>query len=148
MLPIIPPRGARCQSFSLQGVPRDEARGEQLKDGEIRSAEMMGIKTYLSFSKEIFLIFFLNMIKGGSERKKEVAGAESKHNFPGEVLAKGQRAPMGPAGCGNLRDVPAKGCGGMEGWKPPRVPIPSQSCRSLQVTTPGKGRRKTQFRTC
>lgn len=105
-------------------MPRDEARGEQLKDGEMRSAEMMGIKTYLSFSKQIFLIFF-NVTKGGSERKKEVAGAEAKHNFPGEVLAKGQRAPMGPAGCGNLRDVPATGCGGMEELEPPCIPIPS-----------------------
>lgn len=48
------------------------------------------------------------MTKGGSERKKEVAGAEEKHNSPGEVLAKGQRVPPSPAGHGNLRDVPAE----------------------------------------
>lgn len=120
-------------------MPRDEARGEQLKDGEMRSAEMMGIKTYLSFSKQIFLIFF-NVTKGGSERKKEVAGAEAKHNFPGEVLAKGQRAPMGPAGCGSLRDVPAKDCGGMEALEPP-------VCLShpwrLQITTLREGKKQS-----
>lgn len=81
-------------------------------------------------------------MKGGSERKKEVAGAEAEENFPGEVQAKGQRAPMGPAGCGSLRDVPAKGCGVMEELEPPWAPIPSQSCRSPQITALRKGRSK------
>lgn len=64
------------------------------------------------------------MTKGGSERKKEVAGAEEKHNSPGEVLAEGQRAPVSLAGCGNLRHVPAEGCGGMEELGLPYVPTP------------------------
>ena len=75
------------------------------------------------------------MTKGGSERKKEVAGAEEKHNSPGEVLAEGHRAPMSLAGCGNLRDVPAEGCGGMEELGLPCVPIPPHSSRSLQTAT-------------
>lgn len=78
------------------------------------------------------------MIKGGSERKKEVAGAEAKHNFPGEVLAKGQRAPMGPAGYGNMRDVPARGCGGMEGLELPCAPTPELQESSDNNTREGK----------
>lgn len=48
--------------------------------------------------------FFFNVAKGGSERKREVAGAGEKHNSSGEVLTKGQNAPISLAGCGNLRD--------------------------------------------
>ena len=70
------------------------------------------------------------MTKGGSERKKEVAGAEEKQNSPGEVLAKGQRVLASLAGCGNLRDVPAEGCGGMEELGLPCVPTPSHPTAS------------------
>lgn len=84
------------------------------------------------------------MIKGGSERKKEVAGAEAKHNFPREVVPKGHRAPMGPAGCGNLRDVPAKGCGGMEGLEAPCVPIPELQESSGNNTREGKKQSSSQ----
>lgn len=81
------------------------------------------------------------MIKGGSERKKAVAGAEAKHNFPREVLARGQRAPMGPAGCGNMRDVPAKGCAGMEGLELPCAPIPS--CRESSDNNTREGKKQS-----
>lgn len=86
-------------------------------------------------------IYFFNVTKGGSEKKKEVAGAEEKHNSPGEVLAEGQRVPPSPAGHGN------QGC---SSWGMEELGFPSGLTPSHPTAPgiPGEGRSKTWLRCC
>lgn len=87
------------------------------------------------------------MIKGGSERKKEVAGAEAEHNFPGEVLAKGQSS-HGPSWVWEPEGCPSQGlwCDGGAGT-PLGTPPPPEMQEPSENITQGRGEAKPDSET-